>query len=180
MDRLYFGLFEGKSIYSKLIKFYTRSSISHVAVLLDIEPGSYKTIEVYPNGSLCKTYWNYFSLLDHSPGTVVHIYELPVSQDQYNLAMRFYHYLAQNQTAYNWFGIVGFVIPVFTSNGGYFCSEGAVEGLKFAGIIDTSIKGWKINPDGFASLLKLIRASLVRSVIVKQDVESKQNIVIEL
>lgn len=180
MSKLWFGLFEGRSIYSKLIKFWTRSNISHVGIILDLEPGTYRTIEVYPNGSLCRTYWNYFTLYDHNPGTVIHVWELPVSEKQYDYAMKFYHYLAQNKTPYNWFGVIGFVIPVFTSNGGYFCSEGAVEGLKFGHIIDPEIKGWKINPDDFEQLLRLMNARHIKDLIIRHDEKYKQKIVIEL
>jgi hypothetical protein len=179
MRDLYIGLFKGRSLFSRLINFWTRSEISHAGIILELEY-PYKTIEVYPNGSLCRTYWNYFTLLDHSVDTIVEVYKLNVSDQEYDYAMRFYNYLAKNNVPYNWFGVIGFVIPVFTSNGGYFCSEGVVEGLKFGGILSDEIKGWKINPDMLKKLLITMKAERIKLLKVVYDKNCKQKTIIEL
>lgn len=159
---LYYAAFKGHSFYSKVIKFFTRSEYSHIAIVTDID--TLDTIEAYAHGSICNTHWRYYNVYKHSPGTPVEIYQLEVEPEQYDLAMRFYHYLAKTQFAYNWLGVIGFVIPVFTSNGGFFCSEGAVEGLRFAGVIDE--QGWRISPADFVVILRILGATLVKTIVV--------------
>jgi hypothetical protein len=76
--------------------------------------------------------------------------------------MHFYRYLADRKFPYNYLGVIGFVLPFFTSNGGFFCSEGCWEGLVFAGIAPADIPGWKVPPDRFEDQIRLLGASLVQ------------------
>ena len=116
--------FDGLSFLSKGIKLWTRSKDSHSAVL-DYEKGC--LIEVW--GGLLHVYWRYSDFSAHTPGTPYEVWELQVKDEQYEKAMSFYRWLADRKFPYNYLGVIGFVLPIFISNRGFFCSEGCWEGL---------------------------------------------------
>lgn len=149
--------FEGLSPLSKLIKFFTRSTFSHVAVF-DKEKGC--LIEAWGNIKH-GVYWQYSSLKKHTEGTPYEIYSIEVNKKQYKEAMRFYRFLADRCFPYNYIGVIGFVLPFFTSNGGFFCSEGCYEGLAFSGFAPKEVPGWKFSPDGFYNFLLSKNAKLI-------------------
>jgi len=152
---LEFVCFKGISIFSKLVKFFTRGEYSHVAVLLS----KGDLIEVWKQRG--GVYWDFSTLQSHTKGTPYEVYSLPVEDDVANNALAFYRYLALRRVPYNYLGVIGFVIPVFTSNGGYFCSEGCWEGLAFASSNFRDIEGWRVSPTTFVQLIKLRGAELV-------------------
>lgn len=148
--------FGGFSLFSKLIKFFTRSRYSHIAIQLSDQ----LLIEAWKKGRVA--YWDYSTFSNHTHNTPYAVYSLPVTETIYNKAIDFYTYLADRKVLYNYLGVLGFVIPVFTSNGGYFCSEGCWEGLVFADR-DTfgKIPGWKVSPDIFINLITVRGATIV-------------------
>ena len=156
MQSLHFVLFEGISFLSKGIRFFTRSNYSHAAVW-DKEKD--RLIEAW--GSVPHVHWRYSEFSAHTPGTPYEIWELKVKEEQYEKAIHFYRWLADRQFPYNYLGVIGFVLPFFTSNGGFFCSEGCWEGLVFAGIAPKDIPGWKVSPDRFKEQIELLGATLL-------------------
>mgnify|MGYP001626209872 FL=1 len=144
--------FDSNTFIGKAIKFFTRSTLSHIAILTDD-----KLIE--PWGNLFDIHWR-FSKFSYHKNSTAYIYELKLSEEQESLAKRFYTWLAESEMPYNYFGVIGFIIPAFISNGGYFCSEGAWDGLKFAGIKNEA-KGYQVNPEIFVSLIQGLGAKLI-------------------
>ena len=157
MKPLKFVNFDGLSFLSKSIKLWTRSKDSHTAVV-DYEKGC--LIEAW--GSLLHVHWRYSDFSAHTPGTPYEVWELQVEDEQYERAMNFYRWLADRKFPYNYLGVIGFVFPFFTSNGGFFCSEGCWEGLVFAGVAPKNIPGWKVSPDRFKEQIELLGAHLVK------------------
>lgn len=150
--------FEGLSLFSKLVKFFTRSKYSHIAVQLSDQ----LLIEAWKKGGvIC---WDYSTFSRHTPGTPYVVYALPVTETVYNKAVDFYTYLADRRMPYNYLGVLGFVLPIFTSNGGYFCSEGCWEGLVFADrCMFGGVPGWKVSPDMFVNLITVRGATIIES-----------------
>jgi len=157
MQALRFVLFRGISLLSKSIRFFTRSNYSHAAIL---DKEKQKLIESW--SSIPHVHWRYSDFSAHTPGTPYEIWELPVEDEQYERAMHFYRWLADRKFPYNYLGVIGFVLPFFTSSGGFFCSEGCWEGLVFAEIAPKDIPGWKVSPDRFKEQIELLGAKLVR------------------
>jgi len=157
MASLEFVGFKGVSLFSKFVKFFTRGDYSHIAVLLS----DGELIEVWKRSS--GVYWDYSTLQNHTKGTPYEVYSLPVSSEVAEKALSFYRYLALRRIPYNYLGVIGFVIPVFTSNGGYFCSEGCWEGLAFASPDFRDIEGWRVSPTTFIKLIRLRGAELVHT-----------------
>lgn len=159
--KLYFAFFRGKSFTSKIIQFFTRSNLSHVGYLYD-ETNLNKIIEVWPIKNniigFFKQKWRYNYISNHSVGTTIFIVELEVDENNFKLVDRYFKCLVENNTGYNWFGVIGFVLPFWKkgSKNGYFCSEGCVEALKYGEILDREIQGWKYSPDEFYELLLAI------------------------
>lgn len=148
------AIFSSKSfnLLDILIKFFTRSKYTHAAVYLKdknefIEPAIRKAF-VY-------SYWYYTPVSEHKNETV-YIYKIPVTAEQKRDFLKFMNFIAQEKLIYNYLGVLGFVIPIFTSNGGYFCSEGVFNGLKYAGILKTDQQGWQVNPEQLRSYLEVI------------------------
>lgn len=160
MKTLEFVLFDGISPLSKAIKFFTRSNFSHAAVHL----GSGELIEAW--GTLAGVWWDYSFIETHTPGTRYELWGLEVPNKAYDLAVEFYRFLAERKFPYNYLGVIGFVLPFFTSNGGFFCSEGCWEGLVFAGVAPKDIPGWKVSPDRFRDQLQLLGAEKIGEGVV--------------
>ncbi len=145
---------------SQLIKFFTRSQINHSAVYLYDEN---KIVE--PRGKFFDVSWKY-STFDSYAHQYAYIYRLKVTTEQKFLFEKFIKFLADTNTPYNYLGVIGFVIPVFTSNGGYFCSEGIYAALQFAGIASMHTKAWKYNPDMLKEYLENKGAELYKVLYI--------------
>lgn len=166
---IYFALFNGYSIFSKLIKFFTRSNYSHVAYCYD-EDDFTKIIEVWSRSynikDIIQTRWLFNSIHNHSPKTKIEIYRLSVTYEQAVKVKEFFYNLAMNKVGYNWLGVIAFVLPFWKkeTKKGYFCSEGCTEALKYAGIIPQSIQSWKYSPDEFLELISALGAEYVTTI----------------
>lgn len=153
-----FIAFKGLSTFSKLVKFFTRGEYSHIAVLRDDN----SLIEVWKRPNKKLAYWGFSTLRNHTKNTPYEIYCLPVKETVYEKALLFYEYLAYRNVVYNYLGVIGFIIPFFTSNGGYFCSEGCWEGLVFADRETFGcIKGWSVSPTHFVNIIQTHGAQLM-------------------
>ncbi len=157
---LKFVAFKGVSKLSNIIKFFTRSEYSHIAVLLQDNT----LIEAW--GKIPDVKWMYSSFKAHTVGTPFDVYGIELARKEEELAIRFYKFLAETNVRYNWLGVVGFVLPFFTSSGGYFCSEGCWEGLRFASREFWHTEGWKVSPDLFVRLILAHGGELLWSSIV--------------
>ena len=62
--------------------------------------------------------WKFTSIYDH--GETFDLVKVEVPIFKAILITLFYEYLAISRRSYNFLGVIGFVIPVFISNGGYF------------------------------------------------------------
>ena len=179
MRQLTFVAFEGISLTSKIIKFFTRSNISHVAFL------AYEDLNILvepwpedPNSitSFFKQVWRSNKLENHTSGTKYTVWALNVDDHKWQKTREFYLELARSRCGYNWWGVIGFVIPLFKETPGkYFCSEGLVEGLKQGGLIPDTIKSWKYSPDEFIELIQVLGAVQVKTDIVRGNLESQQS-----
>jgi hypothetical protein len=176
MKSLFFGLETGLSFTSKLIKFWTRSKRSHAFFIHpEIYDGTmdslYKhgaLIEAwkYPNEPIWKTRVIYSCLSNHSAGTPFTVYELKVSDEQYQKVLEFQNVCAFLEIPYDWKAIVAFVIPFKLKKDGHlFCSEKECLSLKYAGLISEEIPCWKISPDLFEDLLLVAGAKKVADYV---------------
>lgn len=172
MKNLYFGLFKGLSFTSKVIRFFTRSKYTHVAYLPFYPNTKTILIEVWPENSnnivsFFKQKWKFNSIYNHSIGTNIEVWKIPVTDKQFSDADYFLRALALNNTGYDWYGVIGFVIPFFKDyKDGYFCSEGVVAALKYANIIDNDIEPWRYSPERLKDLLVLLNGKLEEIIIV--------------
>lgn len=154
-----FVAFKGISWTSKLIRFWTRSSYSHIA---------YKT----ERGDLIEAWhfedgmrWGYSFLSQHTKGTPYEVWALDVDDEKAEEVNKFLEQLADNKVPYDWHGILGFVFKVKDDKSKYFCSEGCALALVKAGIwvdIDT----WRVYPGFFVDLMKVSGFEKVEEGIV--------------
>lgn len=162
------------------IRFFTRSKYTHTGF---IHPGSVTVtapilIEAFPSKiAPCKnkygqsttwfsipllkhlikpfdTSWKFTSIYDHSES--VDLVKVEVALPKAILINLFYEYLAVTRRSYNFLGVIGFVIPLFISNGGYFCSEGIWEAFRFVDDSLRKIPGWKLSPDKLLDAFRLL------------------------
>jgi len=171
MKSVYFALFSGISLPSKLIKFWTRSKRSHSAYVADLAG-----LESYKFGSLIEA-WRYpkepiwkmrtirSHLGFHSPGTKITIYELKVTDEQFQKIDSFQKVCAWLEVPYDWKAIVSFVIPRKLKRDGHlFCSEKDCLSLKYAGLLHEKIECWKVSPDRFEDILLLLGAKPIKNL----------------
>jgi len=167
-EYIYIAFFDNKDIrdiISHLIKFFTRSNLNHTAAYL---PEQNVLIEPIKGKLFGITRWKYSNFSNHR-NCKVYIFRLKVSKTQKNLFEKFMRFLADTNTMYNYLGVIGFVIPIFTSNGGYFCSEGVYAALQFAGITSIETKAWQYNPDEVRELLENMHAELYKVLYIDKQ-----------
>ena len=158
IKHIYYACFKGKSVTSKLIKFWTRSSYSHVAVRY-----ARGFIEVWPTGkNPLKQRWGFTNFKNHKKGTEYELWELPVESNHFDAIMSLYINLANNKTKYDWSSIFGFVLKwKKQSKKGYICSEGLWAPY------DVLYDHWckephEISPDLFVMLIQAFGAKKIR------------------
>jgi hypothetical protein len=175
MRKLYFCAFSGNSIISKFIKFWTRSSYSHIAYLYIDEE---KITDVFKNEkmylievwkekgkTILQQYWQKVDcsnklfkdcFKNHKKGTKIDIWSIEVEEDKYKYVNKFINNLAINKTKYDYVAIVSFLLRLKKQeNNKYFCSEGCIAPL-------VNVNFWyEINPS-FVSpsdFIKILQAA---------------------
>lgn len=158
---LKFIAFEGVSNFSKLIKFTTRSMLSHVA-FEDIDG---TLIEAWNFKGGTKTWWDFSSLKNHTPGTRYQTWGICLPDEHENFCRQFYYDLAQKKYPYNWPGILAYGLRIKHKKvNGYFCSEGTIYPIKL-------VRGWEkirpehVSPGGFCYLLEAMGGGVIRKGI---------------
>ena len=159
---LKFVAFKGFSKFSKLIKFTTRSTLSHVA----FEDPDGALIEAWNFEGGTKTWWDYSRFENHTPGTHYQVWGLHLPDEQEFFCRQFYHDLARDKYPYNWPGIIAYGLRLqHKGASGYFCSEGLITPVKL-------VRGWEkirpehVSPGGFCYLVEAMGGSVIRSGIV--------------
>lgn len=137
--------FEGISFLSKLIRFFTRSKISHVGFLFD---DNY-LLEAWYNKKTKKIYWCRSHLSFHTTGTAYKVYTIKnIKKETYFKFKELCNFIDFCKIPYDFIGVICFLIPFkLKVNGHWFCSEGVFEVLKYLNILKTDSPGWKISPD---------------------------------
>ena len=155
---LKFIAFRGISNFSKLIKFTTRSTMSHVA----FEDTDGTLIETWNFRGGTKTWWDISYLGKHTPGTEYQVWGLHLPDEQESFCRDFYWNLANVKYPYNWPGIVAYGLRLqHKERMGYFCSEGLVAPIGM-------VRGWKkirpehVSPGGFCYLLEAMGGGVIR------------------
>ena len=136
MKTLYFTGYFGYSFASKLIKFWTRSPISHVEECINLD-----TLEGYGAWSGRKV--GKLTPDIHKPETPYVIFATNVTDKQYMLFKQFKR--SQQGKSYDWPGIMGFIYNKDNNDPNkWFCSEIESAACKYANI---QILNWDlINP----------------------------------
>jgi hypothetical protein len=149
MKTLFFAAFNGLSILSKVIKFHTRSEISHIAPV-DGE----RLIEPWNHNGGIKTWWDYSGFQKHTPGTKYDIWGLNVSDEKFDFCMKFYRGLADKKAPYDWPGVFAFGLRIVREGKDcFFCSEGAIKPV-------VMVEGWehimpnRVSPSIFCYLVE--------------------------
>lgn len=140
MKTLYFTGYMGYSFSSKLIRYWTRSPISHVEECLDIETvdgwGAWAGEKVGP-----------LNMKMHNPETPYIIFAINVSPEQYERFIEFKR--KEIGKKYDWPGIMGFLYGKDNNNPSkWFCSEIESSACKYAGI---NILNWELMKPGLVS-----------------------------
>lgn len=121
------ALFEGVSVVSRLIRWQTRSSYSHVAAIM--QDGS--VIEAWHKGGV-----RHVHSLDflHTPGTLVHIFEVNIPD---HFQVDYFDFLMlQVGKKYDFRSVFRFITRKRgMSDGKWFCSELVFEALQYANIV---------------------------------------------
>ncbi len=161
--QLMYAFFKGKSLLSKLIKFWTRSEYSHVAFLLDDDT----LIECWGN-SVFNVKWQIVSppFKNHIKGTPIEIWSLNVSKQEYEFIKNFMLCLGLSSFPYDYTGVLSFVLKVEKHNRcGFFCSEGCVYPIAKYRKWKT-IKPYHINPVMFLNILEALEAKKEKTFIL--------------
>ncbi len=164
MKTLKFYSFYGKSFISKIIKFWTRSNISHIAIGLE-KPWGYQLIEAWKNKkNKFKVNWQFTNLNNHKKGTSYDVWELEVSDGMYDFCMTQYESYAFYNLPYDWKAVFGFLFKTKNENKkGRTCSEGAITPILIYKNINSIIDSSKINPQDFLNLISMLGAKKVSS-----------------
>lgn len=154
MPELKFVAFRGKSVVSRLIRYFTRSpEYSHIAVLV---PKMKNTlIEAWNHEGGMKQWTDFSAIKQHSPGTRYEIWTLEVSEDVYKHCTNYYGHHAQQKTPYDYRGIIGFILKktVKQNKKKLFCSELAITPLAEAREWDKVIPS-HIDPGNFVDIIQ--------------------------
>lgn len=163
MAKLCFAAFHGKSWTSKLVRFFTRSkSFSHVAYV----ESEGCLIEPWPTAGNPTMKWGFTTFHDHTPGTVVELWELEVSPEIAEASDKFFRTLASNKTSYDFAGALGFAFRWTKQQPkAYFCSEGCVWPLKTFLNWSTVVPEF-ISPRNFVELLEAAGGVEIRRMVL--------------
>ncbi len=162
MRKIYFAAFEGISLVSKIIKWWTRSSYSHIAYIYNINTLALIEAWKFYDGFR----WGFSRIYHyHKSGTIVKILELKVDTYQYKNVNKFLYNLAINKVKYDFKGLFGFIFKCKDNKDKYFCSEGCAQALINSNIWPSKIKAYKIHPGYFVDLL-LVSGAKIKDIIV--------------
>jgi len=162
-DYVDFAAFHGLSWTSKAIRFYTRSTLSHIAVCTS----GNSLIEAWPHTGGPKQWWDFSNFKRHTPGTPFDIWRLKMDRSDAQYCMLYYKHLAGVKRPYNWRGIFGFVFKSRkNNNAGDFCSEGAIRPVaENLGLTETNPS--HVSPSDFVGLIQALGAVQIRSGVVR-------------
>lgn len=146
--------FNGKSLISKIIKFFTRSKFSHAAFLID----DASLLEAWKNpNQKNKVQWFISTFNNHTLGTEIEIIYIPVTKKCFLQFYELCNFIDFVKIPYDFIGVFAFLIPFkLKINGHWFCSEGVYEILRYLKIIKNDVPGWKINPDDLYTILSSV------------------------
>lgn len=161
MKKIRFIVFRGKSVVSKMIRFFTRSKFySHVGYL------SYSNhlVECWPTVKNPFQNWIISGLMYHKGGTDYEVWSLEVDKETHEAVEKYFHGMLGIK--YNWLGILGFIIKRdFEYSDRKFCSEGCVQILIDKFNLET-IKASHVSPQNFVEILDTLGGKLERKGIV--------------
>lgn len=162
MKKIYILLMHTNTFPSKLIKFFTRYKYTHVALSLD---GDCNTIYSFGRKSLHSIFHGGF-VIEKQNGmffqtfhqTICQVYEMEVSQEQYDTVKRILSDMTQHIHIYKYdfFGLIPryFGIPVTIKNK-YVCSFFVAEVLEKANLVKFPKKVCFVHPKDFTALKEL-------------------------
>lgn len=149
--RLRWAFFKGISIFSKAIKFWTRSEYSHVGFMLNDDI----LIECWGTNPF-NIIWRFESppFAKHSKGTPVEIWSIEFPDEEALEIREFMKNLAYSKAKYDWIGVISFVLKIDKHNRkGFFCSEGCVYPICKIKRFNT-IKPHHVNPVMFLNIIE--------------------------
>ncbi len=154
-----FVFFHGISFFSRLIRWFTRSSISHVGYL----SMDGLLIEAWKAGKWpWQIWWDLSFWHNHKTGTKYEIWELePLSTEEREYVENFFMNLARYHYRYDWRALFGFLFRLKSSpNDKYICSEGCCTPLKRWRKWD-SVNPAYVSPDQFRMILQAAGAKKI-------------------
>ena len=152
-ENLRFVSFHGISLTSRVIRILTRAKQSHVAYM---PPGdNLQLIEAWNHNGGYRNFWSYSDLhINHTDGTRYVVWELPVTQAEFDFCDEFYRELADERVGYDWPGVFSFRIPKLKPNrDGYFCSDGLINPIVECRRL-TAINPKHVSPKFFVQLVQ--------------------------
>jgi len=160
MSSVRFVFFKGISLLSRLIRFWTRSSISHVAY----KAGDSELIEAWKFHDGVR--WGVSDFSNHTPGTPWEEWEVDVTDEMARRIDEGFRRLAGKKVPWDLSGVVGFVFKCGDDPGSFFCSEGCVQVLQDAGVLPKGLEAWRFSPVLFREVLKVVGARKVAEGVV--------------
>lgn len=161
MQQIRFVAFNGKSITSAAIRFFTRSQgCSHIAYLsLDDT-----LIECWRTRRNHWSAWITSDFSNHTNGTEYEIWGKDFEDAKAKEIDKFFYDILR--TKYDWFGVVGFVIrSIKHSIKRMFCSEGCIFPIvKFCGLTET-VPG-HVDPQDFKRIIQAAQFIKIKSGVV--------------
>ena len=162
--QLRWAVFKGISLFSKAIRFWTRSQYSHVGFLLTDNV----LVECWGTNPF-NIHWDFVSppFIKHKLGTPVEIWSLDFyDRDNVEYIQKFMIRLALNRIEYDWIGVFSFVLKLDKNDrDGYFCSEGCI-----TPIIDVknliTIKPHHVSPGLFVNLIEAMGGRLENKFVL--------------
>jgi len=161
-NRIEFIFIEGKSFWSKMIEFFTRSKFSHVAYINDKD-------EVVTTGETrhgnCWHYEDIKTFVEREgEGSKYIILGLDVDHVRYLCVNHYMNSLAKRKVRYNWLGVIAFVLKLRRiSDKKKFCSQGCMDAIQmcFGNLCDSNIKAQYVSPEMFYMVLRAMGANIV-------------------
>lgn len=142
--------FNGNSLISKIIKFFTRSKVtSHVGILV----ANNLYMETWGR-NIFDIHWKTTTPSDHIIGTPYKILSKDIITSLHDKIICEFTQKVLNDVKYDWLALLGFVIPLkINMKDRDFCSEGIQDVLAKYDITPQSLPGWKVSPDNLYYLL---------------------------
>jgi len=142
--------FEGLSLISKLIRWFTRSKFSHVGFDLD----NYYRVEAWENTrnkrfGIFGAKWQLTTSSFHTRGTPYTILAKEVKFDLYIEYLKVLDFICQAGLPYDWMEIIKFITKGKESepNGKFVCSTGTCFILQYLDVLPSEIPYWRQSPE---------------------------------